>query len=114
MPYKRTRPILLSHPSLNADLGSARRLLTRQCLSHLRLARGNQFRPRAAQTARQSDPGETPNQPFRRVPIPWLHSVTIIVLKLVMIIVVAFAQGKQRHEKRVTRAASRGIRLTPK
>ena len=28
-----------------------------------------------------------------------------------MIIVVAFAKGKQRHEKRVTRTASRGIRL---
>src|SRR5262249_22706431 len=42
-----------------------------------------------------------------------LHSVSIIVLKLVVIIMVAFAEGKQRHEKRVARAAPRGIRLTP-
>src|SRR5258707_11072040 len=80
---------------------------------HVRLAQGNQFRPGAAQTARQADLGETPNQPFRRVPLPWLHSVTVIVLKLVMIIMVTFAHGKQRHEKRVTRTASRGIRLAP-
>jgi len=35
------------------------------------------------------------------------------MLKLVVIIMVAFAEGKQRHEKRVARAAPRGIRLTP-
>src|SRR6476469_10039125 len=85
----------------------------RYSFSHVRLARGNQFRLRAAQTARQSDLGESPNQPFRRVPLPWLHSVTIIVLKLVVIIMVAFAQGKQRHEKRIACSASRGIRLAP-
>src|SRR5881392_3121726 len=93
--------------------GFVRYLLALHCLSHVRLARGNQFRPRAAQTARQSDLGETPNQPFRWVPLPRLHSVTIIVLKLVVIIMVTFAEGKQRHEKRVTRTASRGIRLAP-
>src|SRR5882757_11313328 len=82
------------------------------CLSHVRLARGNQFRPRAAQTVRQPDLGETPNQPFRWVPLPWLHSITIIVLKLVVIVMVTFAEGKQRHEKRVSRAAPRRVRLT--
>src|SRR5215472_18396294 len=91
----------------------ARLSITLHCFPHVRFARGNQFRPRAPQTARQSDLRETPNQPFRRVPLPWLHSVTIIVLKLVMIIMVAFAECKQRHEKRVTRTASRGIGLTP-
>src|SRR6267154_6159561 len=84
------------------------------CFSHVRFARGNQFGLRAAQTARQSDLGETPNQPFRWVPLPWLHSVTIIVLKLVVIIMVAFAEGKQSHEKRVSRAAPRRVRLTAK
>src|SRR5205814_6208131 len=94
--------------------GFVRYLLGLHCLSHVRLARGNQFRPRAAQTARQPDLGETPNQPFRWVPLPWLHSVTIIVLKLVMIIMVTFAEGKQSHEKRVPRAAPRRVRLTAK
>ena len=93
--------------------GFVRYLLALHCLSHVRLGRGNQFRPHAAQTARQSDLGETPNQPFGWVPLPRLHSITIIVLKLVVIIMVAFAQGKQRHEKRVARAAACGIRLTP-
>src|SRR5678815_4170386 len=90
----------------------ARHLLARHCLSHVGLARGNQFRPRAAETARQPDLGETPNQPFCRVPLPWLHSVTIIVLKFVVIIMVTFAEGKQRHEKRVARTAPRRVRLT--
>src|SRR5678816_1284174 len=92
--------------------GFAHPLLARHCFPHIRLARGNQFRPRAAQTARQPDLGETPNQPFRWVPLPWLYSVTIIVLKLVVIMMVAVAEGKQRHEKRVACAAPRGIRLT--
>src|SRR5881227_3616974 len=42
-----------------------------------------------------------------------LNPVSIVVLKFVMIIVIALAKRKQRQEKRVARAASRRIRLTP-
>src|SRR5437764_13254535 len=41
-----------------------------------------------------------------------LHAVSIVVLKFVMIIVVALAKCKQRHQKRVARAASCRVRLT--
>src|SRR4030095_6316840 len=51
--------------------------------------------------------------PFCRIPLPRLHAVTIVVLKFMVIIVIAFAKRKQRHEKRVARTASRRIRLTP-
>jgi len=90
----------------------ARLSITLHCFPHVRFARGNQFRPRAPQTARQSNLRETPNQPFRRVPLPRLHSVTIIVLKRVVIIMVTFAEGKQRHQRRVAGAAPNRVWLT--
>lgn len=56
-------------------------------------------------------PGEAelrqdPNQPFRWIPLPRFHTVTVIVLKFVMIVVIALAEREQCHEERVSRAAS--------
>ena len=43
---------------------------------------------------------------FVGIELPRLHAVSIIVLKLVMIVVVALAEGDDRHDPRVARAAS--------
>ena len=69
------------------------------------LRRGNCFLGHAAKTGRQSELRENPDQPLGWVPLPRFHAIAIIVLKFVMIIVIALAKGKQRHEKRIARAA---------
>src|SRR5206468_12336063 len=74
----------------------------------------NCFGRNAAETAGQSELRQSPDQPFGRVPLPRLHAVAVIVLKFVVIIVIAFAESEYRHQKRISRAASCGIRLTPK
>src|SRR5260370_3497261 len=73
----------------------------------------NRFRWNAAETARQSELRQSPDQPFGRVPLPRLHAVAVIVLKFVMIIVIAFAESEYRHQKRIARAASDPIRRAP-
>jgi hypothetical protein len=37
--------------------------------------------------------------------LPWPDAIAVIVLKLVVIIVVAFAKGEDRHEERIARTA---------
>src|SRR6266705_6900623 len=74
----------------------------------------NCFRWNAAETAGQAQLRQSPDQPFGRVPLPRLHAVAVIVLKFVVIIVIAFAESEYRHQKRISRAASCRIRLTPK
>ena len=62
-----------------------------------------------AKFADQAEPGEGPDEPFRRVDLPRLHAVAVIVLKLVMIVVVPLAEGHDRHQPRVTGAAFGGV-----
>jgi hypothetical protein len=59
----------------------------------------NSFLRDSAQTTRQAELRQNPDQPFRRIPLPRLHAITIVVLKFVVIIVIAFAEGEQRQEK---------------
>jgi len=67
----------------------------------------------ATQIAGEAELRQDPNQPFRWIPLPRFHSVTVIVLKFVMIVVIALAERKQCHEERVACAASCRIRLAP-
>jgi hypothetical protein len=53
--------------------------------------------PGTPQMIRQADFGERPDYPLRRVELPWLYAIAIVVLKLVVIVVIAFAK---RHERR--------------
>ncbi len=52
-----------------------------------------------------------PNGPFGGVEMPRFHPVTIVVLKFVMIIVVAFTEGYEGHHPAVASSAAGGIRL---
>jgi hypothetical protein len=38
--------------------------------------------------------------------LPWLHSVTVVTLKFVVVVVIAFAHGEKGEEERVARAAT--------
>ena len=58
-----------------------------------------------AQFADQAELGEGPDEPLRGIELPRLHAVAVIVLKLVMIVMVALAEGDDRHEPRVAGAA---------
>src|SRR6202022_3845768 len=64
-------------------------------------------------TAKLSDQpklGKAPNRPLRRIELPRLHAISIVVLKLVMKVVITLAQGHNSHEPRVPCAAFGGIR----
>src|ERR1700737_2512065 len=80
--------------------------------AQLRFSGMNSFRRHAAETARQSELRQSPDQPFGRVPLPRLYAVAVVVLKFVMIIVIALAESEQGQQKRIARAASCRIRLT--
>ena len=63
------------------------------------------------QIPNESEPGQGPDDPFGRIELPGLHPIAVIMLKLVVIIVVALAEGKQGQQKGIARAAFSGIRL---
>src|SRR4029077_9639222 len=70
----------------------------------------NFFRRNTAELADEAEFGKSPDHPLGGIDLPWLHAVAVVVLELVMIIMVAFAQGNDCHKPRVTGAASGGIR----
>jgi hypothetical protein len=51
-----------------------------------------------AKLADQAELGEGPDEPLGGVELPRLHAVAVIVLKLVMIVMVALAEGNDRHK----------------
>ncbi len=65
----------------------------------------------AAQAFNEAEFGKRPDRPFRWIPLPRLHTVAVVVLELVMIVVVAFAKGKKRHDCAVSGGMFGGIRL---
>ena len=70
----------------------------------------NFFRRNTAELADEAEFGKSPDHPLGGIDLPWFHAVAVVVLELVMIIMVAFAQGNDCHKPRVTGAASGGIR----
>ena len=65
----------------------------------MRLRSLNRLAGCAPEAAGQSDFGEEPDDPFRRIPLPRFYSVAIIMLKFMVIVVIAFPEREQRHEK---------------
>ena len=59
----------------------------------------------AAQISNKSYFRQRPDEPLGRVKLPWLHSVTVVVLKFVLVVVIAFAHGEKGEKERVARAA---------
>src|SRR5262249_32362574 len=57
--------------------------------------------------------GESPYQPLRRINLPWLDAISVIVLKLVMKVMVSLAQGNNSHQPRVAGAALRRVGTGP-
>src|SRR5690554_3587158 len=51
-----------------------------------------------AKLRNQSQLFQTLDRPFCGVEVPWLHTITVIPLKRVVVIVVALAKGKERHD----------------
>src|ERR1700730_756030 len=58
----------------------------------------------------KADLREDPDKPLCGVELPRLDAISIVVLKLVMIVMVDFAEGDDRHQPRVAGAAFGGIR----
>ena len=65
----------------------------------------------AAEVADQAEFFQGPDGPFGRVEIGAFHSVAVVVLELVVIIVVALAEGEESHDRAIACAAARGVRL---
>ena len=59
----------------------------------------------AAQISNKFKFGQCPDEPLGRVELPWLHSITIVMLKFVVVVVIAFAHGEKSEQERVARAA---------
>ena len=55
---------------------------------------------------------EGPDDPLRRVELPSLHAITVVVLELVVVVMVTLAEGEQSHGARVASAVGGRIRAT--
>ena len=60
----------------------------------------------AAQIPSQPEFRKGPNDPLGRIDLPWFYSVAVVMLKLMVIVVIAFAESEEGQEKRIARAAS--------
>ena len=70
------------------------------------VARTESYLPeRAADFEQVLEFRQRPDEPLGRVELPWLHSVTVVMLKFVVVVVIAFAHGEKGEEERVARAA---------
>ena len=58
----------------------------------------NLFGGNAAQLPGQTELRQGPDNPFRWINLSPFHSVAVIVLKFVMIIMITFTEGHDRHD----------------
>lgn len=58
-----------------------------------------------AQISNKFEFGQCPDEPLSRVELPWLHSVTVVMLKFVVVVVITFAHGEKGEQERVARTA---------
>ncbi len=63
------------------------------------------FRGNSAKLADEADLGQRPDNPFGRIDLPGLNSVPVVMLKLVVIVMIPFAEGKDGEEPRVASTA---------
>ena len=63
------------------------------------LGGGDFLRGDAAEMRGDSQLGQHPDEPLGRIPLPRLYAVAVIVLKFVVIIVVALAQGEEGEKE---------------
>ena len=61
------------------------------------LGKENLFRGNPAKFLGEVELRQSPDDPLRRVELPRFHAIAVIVLKLVMKVMVALAQGNDRH-----------------
>ncbi len=64
-----------------------------------------------SQTFDETELGKCPDRPFGWVPLPWLHAVAVVMLELMVIVVVAFAESQQGHDRAVARGVLGGVWL---
>src|SRR5207248_7029695 len=67
----------------------------------------------AAQVLREPQFRERPDDPLGRIELPWFYSIAIVVLKLMVIVMIAFAESEEGQEERIARAAFLRIGLPP-
>src|SRR5258707_14489400 len=63
------------------------------------------FRGNSAKLADEAYLGHGPDDPFRRIDLPGFHSIPVVMLKLVVIVMISFAEGKDCEEPRVASTA---------
>src|ERR1700674_606907 len=66
-----------------------------------------------AQVLREPQFRERPDDPLGRIELPWLHPIAIVMLKLMVIVMITFAESEESEEKRIARAALFRIGLAP-
>ncbi len=106
---------------IGSALGGAVRLLAQFGKLFLRLAAGfahlgeeNATVWHAAEAIDEAELGERPDGPLARIPLPWLHAIAVVVLELVVIVVIAFAESEEGHDGAVPRTVAGGVRLAAK
>ena len=63
------------------------------------------FGGNSAKLADQANPGQNPDDPFGRIDLPGLDSIPVVMLKLVVIVMIPFAEGKDCQKPRVAGTA---------
>jgi hypothetical protein len=63
------------------------------------------FGGNSAKLADQANLGQNPDHPFRRIDLPGFYSIPVVMLKLVVIVMITFAEGKDCEEPRVASTA---------
>lgn len=52
---------------------------------------------------------QQPDRPFGGIELPFANSIAVVVLKFVVVVVVAFAEGADRHEETIAGGAGAGV-----
>jgi hypothetical protein len=63
------------------------------------------FRGNSAKLTDEADLRQNPDDPFRRIDLPGFYSIPVVVLKLVVIVMIPFTEGKDCEEPRVASTA---------
>ena len=68
-------------------------------VSSFSLHRPNLICRHAAQISNEPQFRKRPDEPLRWIKLPWLYTVTVVMLKLVVIVVIAFAECEKGQEE---------------
>lgn len=83
------------------------KLKSRSAVPRFLLGRLYHFSGHAPQIPDDAQFRKCPDDPFRRIELPRLHAVAVVVLKFVVIVVIALAEREKSQQERIARGAFR-------